>query len=94
MARAVEKLTEARIKALIKQAELSGAKPTLVGDGSGLFFASARGAASWIFRYRAGGEAREAGLGAYRDLPPGRSPAQGLCTAPAGAGRWRSPRGS
>lgn len=58
MARAINKLTSARVRALTK--------PGLHSDGAGLYLAvSETGARSWRYIYRKGGRRREMGLGSY-----------------------------
>ncbi len=60
MARKMNKLSPARVAALVK-----AGKPGLYGDGGGLALRVGRnGAASWVMRYMVGYRAHEAGLGA------------------------------
>lgn len=64
MAKQVEKLTDLKIKSLLKKAE-----PGLYNDGAGLYLRVGRtGGASWSFKYERAGKVREAGLGPARDI--------------------------
>ena len=59
MARKVNKLSPAKVAALVK-----AGRPGLYGDGAGLGLSIGRnGAASWSYRFMTRGKAREAGLG-------------------------------
>lgn len=74
MARATNKLTDARCRA--------ASKPGLLGDGGGLYLhVKPSGAKSWAFIWKASGKRREMGLGAY--------PAVKLARARALAGEAR-----
>jgi len=61
MARTTDKLTDAKVKALLKAAQ-----PGIVNDGGGLYLrVGSSGGASWILKYHRDRRAREMGLGSY-----------------------------